>query len=115
MATCTDSWLEWGADEGSAFFVPIASVTLMGMRVTRVYSNTVGMARGFSVTVDAPFETAKRNVEKSVGSPLKHCDTSDGMRTCDLQIAEKKTVMLMADATGREKSTLVGCFYFYEK
>ena len=133
MATCKDSWLEWGDDEarvgsfragftaqftqkeGDDFFVPIKPVTLMGLKVVRVYSSTIGMARGFSVTVDAPFEAAKKSVEQSVGQPLKHCETSDGMRTCDLSLAEKKTVMLMADATGREKSTLVGCFYFYEK
>ena len=35
--------------------------------------------------------------------------------TCELEIAAKKTVMLMADATGKEKTTLVGCFYYYEK
>lgn len=133
MATCKDSWLEWGTDDtrvgayrdgfkaqfkqsdGGGYFVPISSATVMGMKVARVYSNTVGMARGFSVAVDAPFDTAKKAMEKSLGQPLKHCDTSDGMRTCDLEIAEKKTVMLMADATGREKTTLLGCFYFYEK
>lgn len=133
MATCKDSWLEWGADEarvgayresflaqfrqkkGDGFFVPVTSASVMGLKVLRVYSNTIGMARGFSLLVDAPFDTAKKSVEKSLGTPLKHCETSDGMRTCDLEIAEKKTVTLMADATGKEKSTLVGCFYFYEK
>lgn len=133
MATCKDSWLEWGNDdarvgafrdgfraqftqkEGDPFFVPIASATLLGMPVASVYSSTIGMARGFSVAVNAPFDTAKKNVEKSIGASLKDCETSDGMHTCHLQLAEKKTVMLMADATGREKTTLVGCYYFYEK
>jgi hypothetical protein len=133
MATCQDSWLDWGADDtrvgafresflarfkqngNDPFFVPIASATVLGMKVTRVYSNTIGMARGFSVAVEAPFETARKNMEQAVGKPLTHCDTGDGMRTCELSIAEKKTVMLMADATGKEKTTLVGCFYFYEK
>ena len=102
------------ADSGG-YFVPISRGTLLGMNVARVYSSTIGMARGFSVAVEAPFETTKKNVEKSLGTPLKQCETSDGMRTCNLTIAEKKTVMLMADATGKEKTTLVGCFYFYEK
>jgi hypothetical protein len=133
MATCKDSWLEWGNDESrvgafrdgfrrqfkeadsGGYFVPISRGTLLGMNVARVYSSTIGMARGFSVAVEAPFETTKKNVEKSLGAPLKQCETSDGMRTCNLTIAEKKTVMLMADATGKEKTTLVGCFYFYEK
>jgi hypothetical protein len=133
MATCQDSWLDWGNDDArvgafrdgfraqfkeadsGGYFVPISSATLMSMKVVRVYANSIGMARGFSVSVDAPFDTVKKNVEKTIGKTLKHCETSDGMRTCDLDIAEKRTVTLMADATGREKTTLVGCFYFYEK
>jgi hypothetical protein len=133
MATCKDSWMEWGADDTRAgayresflaqfkqndnqpFFVPVSSVMVMGMKVLRVYSNTIGMARGFSITVDAPFDVAKKAMEKSIGQPLKKCETGEGMRTCELSIAEQKTVMLLGDATGREKSTLVGCFYFYEK
>ena len=133
MATCKDSWLEWGADESKVgayrdgfkaqfkpsgndpFFVPVTSATLMGMKVTRVYSNTVGMGRGFSVTVEASFDSAKKAIEKSIGQSLKHCETCDGMRTCDLELGEKKTVMLLADAAGKEKTVLLGCYYFYEK
>jgi len=133
MTVCEDSWLAWGADDSRVgafrdgfrkqfkeagngeYFVPLAGATLMGMGVARVYASTIGMARGFSVAVNAPFETARRNVEKTIGKTLQHCETSDGMRTCGLEIADKRTVMLMADATGRAKTTLVGCFYFYEK
>ena len=133
MATCKDSWMEWGADDTRAgpyresflaqftqtgnqpFFVPISNVTLMGMKVTRVYAATMGMGRGFSVAVAAPFDTARRAIEKSIGKTLAQCDTSDGMRTCGLEVADKRTVMILADATGREKTTLLGCFYFYEK
>jgi hypothetical protein len=133
MATCKDSWLEWGADdtrvgayrdsfaaqfrqnEGSPFFVPIAGVTLLGMPVVRVFANSVGMAKGFSVGVDAPFDAAKKNVERLLGKTLSHCETGDGVRACQLEIADKKTVMLLGDATGKEKGTIVGCFYFYEK
>jgi hypothetical protein len=133
MATCQDSWLEWGNDEArvgafregfralfkenasGGYFVPISTTSVLGMKVARVYGSSIGMARGFSVSVDAPFDTARKAMEKAIGKPLKDCDTSDGMRTCGLEIAEKRTVMLMADATGREKTTLLGCFYFYEK
>jgi hypothetical protein len=133
MAVCQDSWLDWGADDSRVgafrdgfrkqfkeagngeYFVPLAGATLIGMSVARVYTSTIGMARGFSVAVNAPFDTARKNVEKTIGKTLQHCETSDGMRTCGLEIADKRTVMLMADATGREKTTLVGCFYFYEK
>jgi hypothetical protein len=133
MAVCQDSWLDWGADDtrvaafrdgfraqfkeaaSGGYFVPTAAATLLGMKVARVYSSTIGMARGFSVAVEAPFDVAKKNVEKTIGKTMKHCDSGDGMRTCELEIAEKRTVTLMADATGKEKTTLVGCFYFYEK
>jgi hypothetical protein len=37
------------------------------------------------------------------------------MHTCELKIAEKRTIMMLGDAAGKDKSTLVGCFYFYEK
>src|SRR5436190_17804140 len=37
------------------------------------------------------------------------------MRTCERRIGEKETVMLPADATGKLSSTLIGCFYYYEK
>jgi hypothetical protein len=37
------------------------------------------------------------------------------MRSCELQIAEKRTVMLMAEDDPKATSTLIGCYYFYEK
>jgi hypothetical protein len=133
MATCQDSWLDWKDDpvssashrdslraqfrqgENDAFFVPIASATVMGLPVSQVYSNTVGMGVGFSVQVTAPFDSAKKAVERSLGKPLKKCETSDGMRTCELEIGVKKTVMLLSDAAGKSGQTLIGCFYYYEK
>ena len=133
MAVCQDSWLDWSNDDARAgafrdsfraqfrehesggYFVPIAGATLLGMKVARVYASSIGMARGFSVAVEAPFDTAKKNVERALARTLTQCETGDDMRTCELAIADKRTVMLMADATGNEKTTLVGCFYFYEK
>ncbi len=133
MTTCQDSWLDWKDDpvstarhrdsfraqfrqgDNEAFFVPISSATMMGLPVSQVYSNSVGMGVGFSVQVKAPFDRAKKAVEQSIGKPLKKCETSDGMRTCELEIGEKRTVMLLSDATGKTGQTLVGCFYYYEK
>jgi hypothetical protein len=134
MAVCQDSWLDWGDDQARAgtfrdgfraqfkeggkngeYFVPKSHAALMGLPVSRVYASTIGMARGFSVLVDAPFDAVKKNVEKVIGKTLKKCETGEGMHTCELEIAEKRTVMMMGDATGKDKSTLVGCFYFYEK
>ena len=37
------------------------------------------------------------------------------MRTCGLEIAEKRTLMLMAEDSPKATTTLVGCYYFYEK
>ena len=73
------------------------------------------MGVGFSVTVDATFDTARTNLEKALGKPLTKCETSDGMRTCELDIAEKRTLMLMASDDPKASETLVGCYYFYEK
>ena len=133
MTTCQESWLDWKDDpattasrrdsfraqfrEGGndAFFVPISSATLMGLPVSQVYSSSVGMGVGFSVQVKAPFERAKKAVEQAIRKPLTKCETSDGMRTCELELAAKKTVMLMSDAAGKTGQTLIGCFYYYEK
>lgn len=133
LATCKASWLDWkddpvrGTSIGESFraqfqqrgkdpfFTPIAKVSALGMPVTRVYPSSVGMGVGFSMMVDAPFDKVKAGVEKSVGQPLTKCETGEGMRTCELSLGEKKTVMLLADATGKLTSTLIGCFYFYEK
>jgi hypothetical protein len=37
------------------------------------------------------------------------------MRTCGLEIAEKRTLMVMAEDGPKATTTLVGCYYFYEK
>src|SRR5215510_16496413 len=125
MATCRDSWLEWKDDpvrtashrdsfraqfkerDGAPFHVPISSVTMMGLPVSEVYSNTMGMGVGFSVSVKAPFDKAKKAVEQSLGKPLANCETGDGMRTCGLEIGEKKTVMMLSDAAGKTGATLI--------
>ena len=126
-ATCRVSWLDWKDDpvstashrdsfraqfrpgEKDAFFVPISSATVMGLPVSQVYSNTVGMGVGFSVQVKAPFDRAKKAVEQSIGKSLKKCETSDGMRTCELEIGEKKTAMLLSDAAGRSGVPVSSC------
>ena len=37
------------------------------------------------------------------------------MRSCELEIAEKRTLVLMAEDSAKATTTLVGCYYFYEK
>jgi hypothetical protein len=133
LATCQDSWLEWKDDadrvsvyrdgfrssfrqrDADPFFTPIGKAAVLGFPIAQVFPATVGMGVGFSVSVDAPFDRVKKGVEQAVGKTLKQCETGEGMRTCSLEIAEKKTLMLLGDATGKTKTTLIGCFYYYEK
>ena len=136
LATCQDSWLEWQSgnpaqlkkfigDFGSAFvqkkdtdafFVPKSNQTVAGLPLAQVFPESVGMAVGFSVTVNANFDKTKATVEKKLGKSFKKCEPpSDNMRTCELTIGEKKTVVLMAEDNPKSTTALFGCYYFYEK
>lgn len=134
MATCQESWLDWQTKDpaqlkqfgdhlhsefsehgNDAFVVPNGSVSIAGLRVLQLFPNSVGMGVGLSVTVDAPFDKARQAIEKVAGKPLGKCETGDGMRSCALEIAEKRTLMLMAEDNAKATTTLVGCYYFYEK
>lgn len=134
MATCADSWLDW-QKAGDArlknfgdhfrtaftrkgddpFFVPKSPVTVAGLRVVRAFPDSVGMGVGFSLFVAADFDTAKRTFERMLGKPLKNCETGEGMRSCELQIAAMRTISLAADDNPKSTSTLIGCYYYYEK
>ena len=134
LVTCQDSWLDWKNDnapqlqtfgehfqadftrnESDGYFVPKSQDTIAGLRVTRVFPESVGMGVGFSVFVDAPFDEARKRFEQALGKPLEKCEISYGMRTCELDIAEKRTFTLMAEDSATSTSTLAGCYYFYEK
>jgi hypothetical protein len=90
-------------------------MTIDGLKVSQVFPGSVGMGLGFSVLVDASFDVAKQALERKLGMPLGDCETGDGMRTCELSIAEQRTVMLASNDPPNDKTTLVGCYYFYEK
>jgi hypothetical protein len=60
-------------------------------------------------------DTARKAIEQRIGKTLQKCSNGEGMRTCALEVGERKTLMLMADASGKSKTTLVGCYYYYEK
>jgi hypothetical protein len=134
MAMCQESWLDWQTKDpaqlkkfgdhlhtefsehgNDPFVVPNARVSIAGLRVTQLFPNSVGMGVGISMTVDAPFDKARQAIEKAAGKPLTKCETGEGMRTCGLEIAEKRTLMLMAEDSPKATTTLVGCYYFYEK
>jgi hypothetical protein len=133
MATCRDSWLEWNktapaqfkafADHFRAnfsqspsgpFSVPKTDLSIAGLRVVQAFPENVGMGVGFSVTVDASFDKARKVMESTLGKRLAKCEASDGMHTCELDIAEQRTFTLMAE-DGTTNRTLVGCYYYYEK
>jgi hypothetical protein len=134
LALCRDSWLDWkttdpakltsvGAylrsalarNDNDAFGVPKSPMAIAGLKVTQVFPDSVGMGVGFSVLVEAPFDVVRRALEQRLGKPLRQCETGDGMRTCELPIAEQRTVMLMSGDPPNDKTTLVGCYYLYEK
>lgn len=133
LATCRDSWMDWSktaparlqefvgrfrsnfaqnGNDGS--FVPRAATSIAGLRIVQVFPQSVGMGVGFSVTVDADFDKARKALEGALGKPLAKCETGDGMRSCELDVAEQRTVMLMA-ADNEKDRALVGCYYLYEK
>jgi hypothetical protein len=135
LATCQDSWFDWKSSdpvklkkfvdsfqseflrkESDGFFVPKSSQTVAGLAVAHVYPQSIGMAVGFSVLVNANFAKTKTSLERKIGKPFKKCEPpSDNMRTCELQIGEKKTILLMAEDNPKSTTALFGCYYFYEK
>ena len=133
LALCRDSWLDWKKtdpaklnsfseflrsgfthNDNDAFGVPRSAMAIGGLRVTQVLPESVGMGVGFSVLVDARFDVAKRVLEQTLGRPLRQCEASDGMRSCELPISEQRTVVLMSGDAPNDKTTLVGCYYLYE-
>jgi hypothetical protein len=134
LVTCRVSWLDWKDDpvQGRKFadaihaafvqqprgpaWTPKNPVTVLGMPVVEAFPESVGMGVGFSVTVDATFEQARGQMEKSAGKTFKECDRGEGMRTCELMVAEKRTLFLLSGESGKGKTTtLIGCYYFYAR
>jgi hypothetical protein len=135
LATCQDSWFEWKSSDPTRLknfvdrfqanfspqgnggaFAPRSSQTVAGLPVAQVYPESIGMAVGFSVVVNANFDTTRTTLEKRIGKPIKKCEPpSDNMRTCELELGEKKTIALMAEDNPKSTTTLFGCYYFYEK
>ena len=134
MALCRDSWFDWKTTDpaqltkfvdhiragftphdNDPYFLPKADTSVLGLHVSQVFPESVGMGVGFSLTVDAPFDKTRKIFEKALGKPLGKCDASDGMNACELQIAEKRDFTLMAEDSPKSTQTLVGCYYFYEK
>ncbi len=133
LAACQDSWLDWqktapaalktfvdrfNADfrhhGNDAFAIPRKEISVAGLRVLQAYPQSVGMGVGFSLTLDADFDKARKAFEAMLGKPLVKCEASDGMHSCERDIAAQRTFMLMA-ADNDAHQTLAGCYYLYEK
>lgn len=134
LAMCRDSWLDWKSDDpaklesfgaflrsdfghngNDAFFTPKGAMTIDGLKIVQVFPGSLGMGLGFSVLVDASFDVVKQTLERQLGMPLSDCEAGDGMRTCELSIAEQRTVILVSSDPPTDNTTLFGCYYFYEK
>ena len=46
---------------------------------------------------------------------LSHCTGQARFPSCELAVAEKRTLMIVAGDNGKSKTTLLGCYYFYAK
>jgi hypothetical protein len=133
MAACQDSWLDWQKSDpaklkalGDHFraayqphgddpwFVPKAPTTIAGLKVLKVFPQSVGMGVGLSVFVEATYDTAKKTFEDILKKKITKCEASEGSRDCELDLAPQRNFMIMT-ADSDPKTTLVGCFYLYEK
>lgn len=133
LATCQQSWLDFKNDPAKSekfvaslksnfkangrdgSFVPIKPTTILGHDVFQLYPESVGMAVGYSIIVNAGFDAVKGSLEKQMGKPFESCQSASEGKSCERLIGEKKTVMLMEGSRGNSPKTLFGCYYFYAK
>lgn len=131
LASCQDSWLEWkdikprmtqytdyvdahlDRDGDGAGFAPKSPASAFGLPVAQVFPASVGTGVGFSLIVKADFAQTRRSFEKLLGKAMT-CAVSDGTPACELQIGNRKTAVLMTDDP-RSKTTLAGCYYYYQQ
>ena len=131
LATCRVSWLDWKNDPAQARkfgetinaafsqkprepgWTPRKPIVVGGLKVVEAFPESVGMGVGFSLSVDANFDTARAEFEKLAGKTFKTCESGEGMKSCELAVAEKRTLMIVAGDNGKSKTTLLGCYYFY--
>ncbi len=131
LATCRVSWLDWKNDPGAArafgetinaaftqqprgaAWTPRKPIAFGALRIVDAFPESVGMGVGFSVSVEANFDKARAEFEKPAGKTFTTCESGEGMKSCELMVAEKRTLMIVAGDNGRSKTTLLGCYYFY--
>jgi hypothetical protein len=131
LATCRVSWLDWKNDPAQArkfgetinaafaqqprgpAWMPRKPIVVGGLKVVAAFPESVGMGVGFSLSVDANFDTARAAFEKLTGKTFTTCESGEGMKSCELAVADKRTLTILAGDNGKSKTTLLGCYYFY--
>ncbi|MEO8098712.1 MAG: hypothetical protein ABI811_13500 [Acidobacteriota bacterium] len=133
LVLCQDSWQDFTKDpaRGKKFgdalnaqfqrddkkrlHVPRGQVTYLGYPVFELTPETAGMGLGFTVTVKAPMDKVRKSFEAALGKALTSCEKGDGLTFCSLELAPKRTAMLVSPTAKPEIGTVIGCYYEYEK
>lgn len=133
LVLCQDSWQDFAQDPARAekvgdalnaqfrrddkkrLLVPKGQVTFLGFPVFELTPDSAGMGVGFTVTVKAPIDKVRKGFETALGKTLTGCEGSDGLTSCSLQLAPKRTAMLVSPTNKPEVGTLAGCYYEYQK
>ncbi len=133
LVLCQDSWQDFSKnpeagkkagdaldaqfqrDDKKRLHVPKGTVTYLGFPVFELTPETAGMGVGFTVTVKAPMDKVRKSFETALGKKLTMCESGDGLTFCSLELAPKRTVMLVSPTTKPEVGTVLGCYYEYVK
>ena len=99
--------------QGDAF-TPKFEAKVLGYAVTQVYPQSVGMGAGFSLLIDANLIQARGGIERQLGKPMT-CSSTDGVRSCEIKLGPKKTALLMTAQNGHANTSLIGCYYLFQK
>ncbi|MEO5922984.1 MAG: hypothetical protein ABIR70_04070 [Bryobacteraceae bacterium] len=133
LVLCQDSWqdfekspaagkktgdaldAQFQRDDKKRLHVPRGQVTYLGFPIFELTPESAGMGVGFTITVKAPMDKVRKSFETALGKKLSNCESGDGLTTCMLELAPKRTVMLISPTAKPEVGTVLGCYYEYVK